>query len=34
MSGHFRPVWQILANLMPGLFAYQVLFRAAPQGQS
>jgi methionine biosynthesis protein MetW len=30
MSGHLRPVWQLLARLMPGLFAYQLLFRAAP----
>ena len=31
MSGHLRPVWQILAHRMPGLFAFQMLFRAAPQ---
>ena len=30
MSGHFRPAWQFLARLMPSLFAYQLLFRAAP----
>jgi 2-polyprenyl-3-methyl-5-hydroxy-6-metoxy-1,4-benzoquinol methylase len=28
MSGHARPTWQILASLMPGLFAYQFLFEA------
>jgi 2-polyprenyl-3-methyl-5-hydroxy-6-metoxy-1,4-benzoquinol methylase len=28
MSGHFRPAWQHLARLMPGLFAYQLLFEA------
>lgn len=31
MSGHFRPAWQLLAHMMPGLFAFQVLFRATPQ---
>src|SRR5258708_496705 len=28
MSGRARPMWQILASLMPGLFAYQFLFEA------
>ena len=28
MSGHARPVWQVLAHSMPGLFAYQFLFEA------
>lgn len=28
MSGHFRPAWQHLAHLMPGLFAFQLLFEA------
>lgn len=26
MSGHGRPLWQWLAYLLPGLFAYQMLF--------
>jgi len=30
MSGHLRPAWQCLANLMPGLFAFQLLFQAKP----
>jgi len=30
MSGHIRPAWQHLARLMPGLFAYQLLFEARP----
>ncbi|HEV2116463.1 MAG TPA: class I SAM-dependent methyltransferase [Terriglobales bacterium] len=30
MSGHFRPAWQVLARLRPGLFAYQLLMSAAP----
>jgi 2-polyprenyl-3-methyl-5-hydroxy-6-metoxy-1,4-benzoquinol methylase len=30
MSGHFRPAWQYLADLMPGLFAFQLLFEARP----
>ncbi len=28
MSGHARPIWQVLARSMPGLFAYQFLFEA------
>jgi 2-polyprenyl-3-methyl-5-hydroxy-6-metoxy-1,4-benzoquinol methylase len=28
MSGNARPVWQVLAHSMPGLFAYQFLFEA------
>ena len=28
MSGHARPVWQVLARAMPGFFAYQFLFEA------
>ncbi len=28
MSGYARPLWQFLANLIPGLFAYQFLFEA------
>ena len=28
MSGHARPMWQVLARTMPGLFAYQFLFEA------
>lgn len=31
MSGHVRPVWQGLARVMPGLFAYQLLFEAKEQ---
>lgn len=31
MSGHFRPIWQLLARLRPGLFAYQLLFSAQPR---
>lgn len=31
MSGHFRPAWQLLARLRPGLFAYQLLFSAQPR---
>jgi 2-polyprenyl-3-methyl-5-hydroxy-6-metoxy-1,4-benzoquinol methylase len=30
MSGYFRPAWQHLARLMPGVFAYQLLFEAKP----
>lgn len=30
LSGHFRPAWQRLAHLRPGLFAYQLLICAAP----
>lgn len=32
MSGHGRPVWQGLAHLSPGLFAYQLLFQAIRKG--
>jgi 2-polyprenyl-3-methyl-5-hydroxy-6-metoxy-1,4-benzoquinol methylase len=32
MSGHARPVWQRLAHLFPGLFAYQFLFEARSEG--
>ena len=28
LSGRIRPVWQSLARIMPGLFAYQLLFEA------
>jgi 2-polyprenyl-3-methyl-5-hydroxy-6-metoxy-1,4-benzoquinol methylase len=28
MAGHARPVWQWLAHIAPGLFAYQMLFEA------
>lgn len=28
MCGHARPLWQVLAKSMPGLFAYQLLFEA------
>jgi 2-polyprenyl-3-methyl-5-hydroxy-6-metoxy-1,4-benzoquinol methylase len=28
MSGHLRPIWQCLALLLPGLFAFQLLFEA------
>lgn len=28
LAGHGRPVWQRLAHLSPGLFAYQMLFEA------
>jgi hypothetical protein len=28
MSGHARPMWQVLARTIPGLFAYQFLFEA------
>lgn len=31
LSGHFRPAWQLLANLWPGLFAYQLLICAEPR---
>ena len=27
-TGHLRPIWQILARMLPGLFAYQLLFEA------
>lgn len=30
LTGHFRPAWQLLAHLRPGLFAYQLLICAAP----
>ena len=30
MSGHVRPLWQVLARLMPGLFGFQFLFEAKP----
>lgn len=26
MSSHFRRIWQLLAGILPGLFAYQMLF--------
>ena len=29
LTGHLRPAWQLLAHLWPGLFAYQLLIRAA-----
>jgi SAM-dependent methyltransferase len=29
-AGHARPVWQLLANWFPGLFAFQLLFEALP----
>lgn len=28
MTGHLRPMWQMLARMLPGLFAYQFLFEA------
>lgn len=28
MTGHLRPMWQKLAKMSPGLFAYQLLFEA------
>lgn len=31
LSGHFRPAWQLVANALPGLFAYQMLFQAEPR---
>jgi len=31
LSGHFRPAWQLLAELRPGLFAYQLLICAEPR---
>ncbi|HTU42946.1 MAG TPA: class I SAM-dependent methyltransferase [Candidatus Aquilonibacter sp.] len=27
-TGHARPLWQMLARMLPGLFAYQFLFQA------
>ena len=33
MSGHFRPAWQLLAWIRPGLFAYQFLISAAPASE-
>jgi 2-polyprenyl-3-methyl-5-hydroxy-6-metoxy-1,4-benzoquinol methylase len=30
LTGHFRGTWNALAHLFPGLFAYQLLFVAAP----
>lgn len=27
-TGHLRPIWQMLARMSPGLFAYQFLFEA------
>lgn len=31
MNGQIRPVWQLLAKMAPGLFAYQLLFEAKKQ---
>lgn len=31
LSGHCRPVWQLLARLRPGLFAYQLVICAEPR---
>jgi 2-polyprenyl-3-methyl-5-hydroxy-6-metoxy-1,4-benzoquinol methylase len=31
LAGHARPVWQWLAHIAPGLFAYQMLFEAKKQ---
>jgi 2-polyprenyl-3-methyl-5-hydroxy-6-metoxy-1,4-benzoquinol methylase len=31
-AGRFRPVWQQLAYLLPGLFCYQMLFEAKKRG--
>lgn len=28
LSGHARPIWQVMAHAMPGLWAYQLLFEA------
>jgi 2-polyprenyl-3-methyl-5-hydroxy-6-metoxy-1,4-benzoquinol methylase len=30
MAGHARPLWQFLANILPGLFAFQLLYEAVP----
>lgn len=30
-TGHLRPMWQMLARMLPGLFAYQLLFEAKGQ---
>jgi 2-polyprenyl-3-methyl-5-hydroxy-6-metoxy-1,4-benzoquinol methylase len=30
LSGHFRPAWQLMARLRPGVFAYQLLLSASP----
>jgi hypothetical protein len=27
---HFRPAWQMVTNLRPNLFAYQMMFLAEP----
>lgn len=29
-TGKFRPVWQSLANVVPGLFSYQIMFLVEP----
>jgi 2-polyprenyl-3-methyl-5-hydroxy-6-metoxy-1,4-benzoquinol methylase len=31
MTGHLRPMWQMLAKMLPGLCAYQFLFEAKAQ---
>lgn len=30
-TGHLRPMWQMLARMLPGLFGYQLLFEAKSQ---
>jgi len=31
MTGHLRPIWQMLAKMLPGLFAFQFLFEVKGQ---
>jgi len=31
MTGHLRPMWQMLAKMLPGLFAFQFLFEVKGQ---
>lgn len=31
MTGHLRPMWQMLAKILPGLFAFQFLFEVKVQ---
>ncbi len=31
MTGHLRPMWQMLAKILPGLFAFQFLFEVKGQ---
>lgn len=33
-TGKFRPFWQSLANVVPGLFSYQIMFLVEPMSDS